>query len=337
MLQSVSIIGSGNWGSTIAKIIGGNVLKYPEIFNQQVRMWVYEEIIDGQKLSEIINKTHENIKYLPKHKLPENVLAVPNIKDACRDSNILVFVLPHEFVQRVCVDIKDVVGNARALSLIKGMDVSETGIKLVSEIITQNLGIETSVLMGANIAHEIANEMFSESTLACLTDGEVFKKMVETPYFRIKVINDVFGAEICGALKNVIALGVGFVDGLALGDNTRAAIIRIGLLEMKRFAQKFYTGVKDDTFFESCGVADLITTCYGGRNRKVAEQMIKQNKSLLQLEQEMLQGQKLQGTGAAKEVYKVLQKHDLESDFPLFVKIYKICFEKMDPKQIIKI
>jgi len=105
-----------------------------------------------------------------------------------------------------------------------------------------------------------------------------------------------------------VACAAGFTDGLGLGDNTKAAVIRIGLKEMVRFIKTFYAdGLQLSTFFESCGVADLITTCYGGRNRRVSEAFVKTGKDIAKLEEEMLNGQKLQGFQTAEEVYTMLK------------------------------
>ncbi|RUS14739.1 NAD-dependent glycerol-3-phosphate dehydrogenase N-terminus-domain-containing protein, partial [Endogone sp. FLAS-F59071] len=112
--ERVVVIGSGNWylhpplmklssphfqktlGSAIAKIVGLNVQRFPDIFESETRMWVFEETLNGEKLTDIINRENENVKYLPGIKLPDNVKAVPEILDACEDATIFVFVLPHQ-------------------------------------------------------------------------------------------------------------------------------------------------------------------------------------------------------------------------------------------------
>lgn len=119
-----------------------------------------------------------------------------------------------------------------------------------------------------------------------------------------------------------------------MGDNTKAAVIRIGLMEMRKFCQMFYSGAKDVTFFESCGVADLITTCYGGRNRKVAEAHVVTGKSFEQLERELLNGQKLQGPMTAQEIHHLLNERKLTHHFPLFTAVYRIVYENVPAKQL---
>merc|ERR1719372_44097 len=132
--------------------------------------------------------------------------------------------------------------------------------------------------------------------------------MLDCSTFRVGSINDVAGVELCGALKNVVALGAGFCDGLDLGGNTKAAIIRTGLKETAKFAKTFFSGIKDDTFMESCGLADLVTTCFGGRNRKCAEAFARKEGTWDEIEADKLNGQKLQGTITSKDVMVVLNK-----------------------------
>jgi hypothetical protein len=98
--EKVCIIGSGNWGSVIAKIVAENVVngEHSSLFERDVPMWVFEEYVNGEKLSEIVNAKHENIKYLPGIKLPDNVFAVSDVGEAARDATILVFGLIVRFV-----------------------------------------------------------------------------------------------------------------------------------------------------------------------------------------------------------------------------------------------
>lgn len=245
-------------------------------------MYVYEEIINGRKLTDIINKEHENVKYLPGHKLPNNVLAIPDVIEVAHDADIIVFVLPHQFMAHTCQPlVGKIKPNSLGVSLIKGFYINSEGkTDLITNLIKKLLNIECCVLMGANLANEVADECFCESTIGChnYDKGQILKEALQTPYFRIKVVKDSEVVEICGALKNIVALGAGICDGLKYGDNTKAAVIRLGLMEMVRFAEAFYPDHDSKVFFESCGIADLITTCYGGRNRRVAERFAQTNK-----------------------------------------------------------
>uniref|UniRef100_A0A8L0DU70 Glycerol-3-phosphate dehydrogenase [NAD(+)] n=1 Tax=Oncorhynchus mykiss TaxID=8022 RepID=A0A8L0DU70_ONCMY len=306
----VCIVGSGNWGSAIARIIGSNAQALQR-FATTVKMWVFEENVNGRNLTDIINTDHENVKYLPGYRLPDNVVAVPQLQDAAEGADLLVFVVPHQFIRKLCDEMVGCVSSqARGITLIKGIDEGPEGLKLISDIIREKMAIDVSVLMGANIANEVAAEKFCETTIGSkiMENGLLFKELLQTPNFRITVVDDADTVELCGALKNIVAVGAGFCDGLRCGDNTKAA---------------------------SCGVADLITTCYGGRNRRVAEAFAKTGKTIEVLEQEMLNGQKLQGPATSAEVYHILKQKGLVDKFPLFVAVYQICFEGKPVQEMI--
>uniref|UniRef100_A0A915PEN2 Glycerol-3-phosphate dehydrogenase [NAD(+)] n=1 Tax=Setaria digitata TaxID=48799 RepID=A0A915PEN2_9BILA len=344
----VTLVGSGNWGSAISLIIGKNVQKYRDEFDEKVLMWVYEEMINGMKLTEIINTQHENVKYLPGKKLPSNVVAVPDLLTACKDSDILIFVIPHQFVENVCTRLKGHLKEGTlVVSLIKGFMIQKKkgGIRLVTEEIRELLNVDTAVLMGANLAPEVANEDFCEATIGCKDQNDrwsILHKLFDTDNFKIALTEDANTVELCGGLKNIVACAAGFADGLGYGSNTKSAIIRLGLMEITVvkiivfvFVELFYHGSNIRTFFESCGVADLIATCSAGRNRKICEAFVKTGKSMKQLEQEMLNGQSAQGPLTAEEVYLMLKKHNMVSRFPLFSAVHQICQGEISPDHLV--
>ncbi|RXK40869.1 glycerol-3-phosphate dehydrogenase (NAD(+)) [Tremella mesenterica] len=336
--ERVAIIGSGNWGSAIARQAGKNVLKHGNVFEERVPIWVYEEEFEGQKLTEIINTTHINKKYLPDVELPSNVVAVPDLVGAVKGATALIFVMPHQFFPKILEGLKGHVDHGiKAISLIKGVEVHGNDIRIFADVIESQLGISCSALSGANIASEVAIDRFSETTIGYRKkeDGEMWKKLFETPSFKVHLIDDVAGVSLCGALKNIVAVAAGIVDGLGYGNNSKAAIMRIGLLEMKHFCQEFFKDVKDGTFLaESAGVADVITSCMGGRNFKVASAFVTQKKPFDVLEQEMLNGQKLQGIHTAKEIHHFLKSHGRLGAYPLFDKVYHICWDGMPVDQL---
>lgn len=354
-------------------------------------MWVFEEKVEipktsphydpssplckgPQNLTEIINATNENVKYLPGIKLPSNLHANPSLEDAVKDSTILVFNLPHQFIVKTCEQLKGkVLPYARGVSCIKGVDVSEAGISLFSETIGKVLGIYCGALSGANIANEVAKEKWCETSIAydpphldskapspSLTpssstddvvhfehkdttgklskvklqplpsqylpvDHGTLKMLFHRPYFHVRVVSDVAGVSLGGALKNVIALAAGWVDGMGWGDNAKAAIMRVGLMEMVKFGEMFFSATINTRTFteESAGVADMITSCGSGRNFRCAKISVERKQPISEVEKTELNGQSLQGTLTAIEVNQFLKRHGLENEFPLMTAVYR--------------
>lgn len=292
----------------------------------------------------------DSCRYLKGIKCPTNIRAVPNLVEVAKASDILVIVVPHQFVDSIC---KQMAGHipkgALALSCIKGVSVSKDGVSLFATVLQDRLGIYCGALSGANIANEVAQEKFCETTIAFNpTDenassardhrvtSEVMKELFHRPYFRVGLIDDIAGVSLAGALKNVVAVAAGLADGLGYGDNSKAAVMRIGLVEMLKFGKMFFSeSVQTATFTEhSCGIADLITSCAGGRNRLCAMEFVKTGKSMEQLEKELLSGQKLQGAATALEVHELLTARDLVREFPLFTAVYRIVYEGVPPTEM---
>ena len=352
--QRVALVGSGNWGSAIARLVGDNVRRLGR-FHPAVRMWVFDELVSvggvDTSLVDVINTTHINAKYLPGFELPHNVRAVRDLAEAVEGATLLVFVLPHQFLSRALPVIRAALGTdalasgrVRALSLIKGIDVEPQrgGLGLISHAISAGLaGARCDVLMGANVASEVASGQFCEATVGTrgpAADAEVWCELLRTRFFGVRVCADGDAVELCGALKNVVALSCGFALAQGLGTNTLAALIRIGAGEMLHFIRAFHDPTAAaETLLESCGVADLITSCFGGRNAKCAEAFVRTGRDWAELERELLDGQKLQGTLTCSAVQRVLQRAGCPpGDFPLFSTTHAIMVREAPPSALVE-
>lgn len=161
----------------LTRILGANAQRHAE-FEDEVKMWVFEEQIDGRNLTDIINEEHENVKYFPDAKFTPNVRAVPDLIEVVKDADLLAFCLPHQFLPKI---LPDIAANAKpgviGLSAIKGIDFDDNGIVLVSEAIRDAIGCDTSILMGANVAKEMGEDQFCETTIGYsdATNGEKWK------------------------------------------------------------------------------------------------------------------------------------------------------------------
>ena len=252
-MRKVAMVGSGAWACAAAKVVAGNLLLLPD-FDDELTMWVHEEEVEFppppsmtsaaaswrngsgsggngngaaatkkgsplRKLSDVINESNENVKYLPGVKLGKNVRAEPDLVASVRGADVLLICAPHQHASRIvrglvgAVDPKGGPGGspAVALSLIKGMRVRPEGPQLISAMIERVLGIETAVLMGANIAEEVARGGLTEATVAAASPAtaDLFVRLFSTDNFVVRSCADRVGVEMAGTLKNVVALAVG--------------------------------------------------------------------------------------------------------------------------------
>ncbi|KIX02253.1 glycerol-3-phosphate dehydrogenase (NAD(+)) [Rhinocladiella mackenziei CBS 650.93] len=387
--HKITVVGSGNWGTAVSKIVAENAKSHSNIFEPTVNMWIFEEEVTipedskhrktlgshPMKLTDIINSVHENVKYLPGIALPSNLVANASIQDAVKGATILIFNLPHQFMVKTCQQIQGHnLPYARGISCVKGVEITKDTVSLFSEIITETLGIYCGALSGANLAPEVAAEKWCETTIGydvppmdvqqggpespaniskvneqreahtkpssvevqpvpeeyVPVDENLLQKLFHRPYFNVHIVPDVAGVALSGALKNIVTLAAGFVAGRDWGDNAKAAIMRIGLLEMMKFSELFFP---DSTYpqtitQESAGVSDLIASCCSGRNYRSAVKAAQTGKTIDEIEQTEMNGQKLQGASTARQVHSFLEKQGKATDFPLFTAVYEILESK---------
>lgn len=210
--QKVTIIGAGNFGTAIANRISLNT-------DSIVQLWIYDEVVNGKNLSDIINETHENTKYLPGITLSKKVLAETNLTASIEGADYVVLVLPHQHVMSVLrLFSGELKADSIVVSMTKGLKFTESGPELISDIISKEWNCKNiAVVMGANVASEVAQNQIVDATVASI-DPQVAEKVsaiLNCNCFRTQTCTDMITVELCGALKNVIALGAGKLKYLA--------------------------------------------------------------------------------------------------------------------------
>ncbi|EOB12836.1 Glycerol-3-phosphate dehydrogenase [NAD+], cytoplasmic [Nosema bombycis CQ1] len=339
MKLKVGVIGTGNWGTTLGLLVANNV-KRPNVskyFEEKVTLWGIEEYHSNELLSTIINLEHVNKKYLSGIRLPENLFCTSEIS-ICADLDIIIVAMPHQFIKKI-EDFKGIIKrNCILISVVKGfIDNPDKSITLISTYLKNTFKCKVCVLMGANIATEVAKGSVCEGTLGYEDEEskELSYLLLNSYNYRVTCVKDIPGVELVGSLKNIVALGCGLVEGLGYTGNTKVAIMRNGLMEIRKFLKYFYAESKDETIFQSCGIADLVVSCLEGRNYKYGIMKGKEDTSLEDFEKSM-GGQKIQGTGTAEDIFNFLEYKNRTKDFPLFRTIYSIFIENSDPSEILR-
>ena len=319
-MNKISVIGAGSWGTTLAILLSEKGF--------DVRLWVRRE-----ELAEEIESKKENTQYLPGIKIPNNLAVNHSLRDVLEKSEMIFTAVPSEFLRSTLGEIKPFFKNQIVVSVTKGIEHS-TG-KRMTEVIEDVLGKNAKVtaLSGPNHAEEVGKKMPTASVLASdnMKLGKLVAETLSTPAFKVYYLKDVAGVETCGALKNITAIATGVCDGFGFGDNARASIITLGLMEMNNFGRHF--GAKRGTVYGLAGVGDLIATCVSkhSRNRFVGEQLAK-GKTMKEIKNEM-HGMIAEGIPTTKAVYEYSVKHKIQ--MPLTHQAYEVLFNNKDIKKAI--
>ena len=319
-MNKVAIIGAGSWGTTLSKLVAEN--------GYEVTLWVRDK-----SNAESISKHRENKQYLPGIKIPDRVYAERSIEKAVENADLVVNSIPAQFTREIAKKYSKHINCDIVVNTAKGIEVGTY--KRMSEVLREELPDKISIvtLSGPNHAEEVSRKMPTATVIAsenvnCLKD---VKKIFHTDFFRVFTHDDITGVEVCGALKNIAALATGVCDGLGYGDNARASLITLGLMEMGTYGK--FLGAKRATFYGLAGVGDLVATCTSkhSRNRFVGEK-ISEGRSVDEIKKEM-GGMVAEGIQTTKAVYEFSKKNNLY--MPLTEQAYGVLYKNKDLKKAI--
>jgi glycerol-3-phosphate dehydrogenase (NAD(P)+) len=321
MPPSISILGAGSWGTALAVQAARN--------GCDTLLWGH-----NPKHIAALKQTGENNRYLPGVYFPKNLQFTDNLREAVAFSPVLLISVPSHAFRGTMAQIRPMLSESSRIAwATKGFDCQDGA--LLSEVAAQILGanIESAVLSGPTFAQEVAADLPTALTIASTSESFAaqLSDRLHNQRFRIYTSNDIIGVQVGGACKNVLAIGAGIADGLGFGANTRAALITRGLTEIMRLGIKL--GGQADTFMGLAGLGDLILTCTDNqsRNRRFGlalGQGKEQQYALNEINQEV------EGISAAKEAYRLSQKHGVE--MPITEQVYKVLFEHLPPKQAVQ-
>ncbi|HYL79269.1 MAG TPA: NAD(P)H-dependent glycerol-3-phosphate dehydrogenase [Candidatus Acidoferrum sp.] len=321
-LESVAVIGAGAWGTTLAAVLAG---RYP-----RVSLWAFEADLAAEML-----RVQENGTYLPGVRIPETVCPTDSLESALSGRPLALFVVPsHAFRAILEKASSHLARGALVVSAAKGIEIGtlSTMSQIMREVLPEHHHPNLAVLSGPSFAREVAAGRPTAIVTAAVNPdvAQSVQRAVNGDSLRVYAATDPLGVELGGAVKNVIAIAAGVVDGLALGLNARAALITRGLAEMTRLGVAM--GAEARTFAGLAGMGDLILTCTGdlSRNRRVGLELARGGKLTA-----ILAGSRAvaEGINTCRSTVGLAERHGVE--MPICRAVHRVLFEGQDPREAV--
>jgi glycerol-3-phosphate dehydrogenase (NAD(P)+) len=318
--MQIGLIGSGSWGTALAIVLADN--------GHQVTMWTRR----AEHANEI-NQQHTNEKYLPQVSLPSTLRCTTELKEVVEGKKVILFVVPSHGIREVVKEASPYLADdVLIIHAVKGLELGSH--KRISEVIKEEIPAKLHdrlvALSGPSHAEEVSRRLPTTIVVAgeSLASAEEAQDVLMNRYFRVYTNPDLIGVEIGGALKNIIALGAGISDGLAFGDNAKAALMTRGLAEISRLGLRL--GANPLTFSGLAGIGDLIVTCTSTHSRNWrAGNMLGKGHQLEDVLAKM--GMVVEGVKTTKAAYELAL--NLNVEMPITQVLYQILFENKRPKQ----
>ena len=313
-----TVIGAGSWGTALAMQMARNGTTY---------LW-------GRNPEHIaaMQKCRCNDKYLPGIPLPDDLILEADLAQAINQSDAVLVVSPSHAFAEILRKIKPLLGNRPLAWASKGFEPGSG--RFLHEVAEEILGDDKPIALvtGPSFAKDVAEGKPTLVTVASTDEkfAQTVAHALHNEQFRVYFSDDIIGAELGGAVKNVLALATGICDGMQLGDNTRAAILTRGMAEMMRLGKAMHC--KTETLMGLSGLGDLVLTCTGdlSRNRRMGL-ALGRGQSIAQAKKEI--GQVVEGIGTAEEVVRLAKKYKV--DMPISEHVLKVVQGKMTPKQAV--
>ena len=317
--MEIAIIGSGTWGIALANHLAKK--------GNKIKMWSFSETE-----KENINK-NRSCKYLPDLLIDERITAYTDLENVINGSDIVFHVTPSKFTRETIKKYKEYISNQPIIMCSKGFE--EETLYTLGQVVKEEIpNVKYGILSGPSHAEEVAIDIPTAMVMA--SEDEKLQDLVQELFMnenmRIYTSSDVLGVEIGGSLKNIIAFCAGACTELGLGDNTLAALISRGLVEISKLGVAM--GGQRDTFYGLSGLGDLIVTCMSehSRNRR-AGRLIGKGYTIEEAQKEI--GMVIESIDNVEIAYKLSKKYNV--DMPIVNVVYNVLHNKINPKEAINI